>query len=864
MKRILYNLCLYSVFILTAPVYAQLLPEVCNNGIDDDGDGLIDLNDPECDCNIPSLIYNSSFEGNSQCPTTYGQIDRSYGWKQGNGMTSTDYLNGCNFVLEDLEEVGLYPFPHGMGVMGGAFINEYKEYLATCLSAPLQEGVEYTLKFHVACFPLKNTNYSPGGNICDPSVDFDPIAITLYGTSSCNNIPYGWGNNPTDNPNWVILGSVVYNPAIEWGVLTIKFTPQAGSSITTIMMGAPNGVLPQTYPTFSTLAPATMCSPYFLYDNLVLNESLLFEEDYGNICINSQVLTANPSVVVSSPSYQWYHNGVAVVGATASQYTAPEGSNPQEYSVKIIDATQCMILYPFNEVTPEPQITQNGCDFTLSAAAGMAPYQWYLNGEAIAEATGEIYVPVISGNYAVSKATPCGIMGKSEAVHIIVCSDLEIIKEITDVVNGEITFRLIAKNIGTTNDTEVVVTDILPSGYTYTSHTTANGTYVPVTGIWNIGNLSVGQEAEMLISAQVGTTGEHLNTATITGTGNDTNLQNNISSAEPKGKLYLSKQADYSMYYNIGEVITYTLELTNTGNVTVHDIVVADLNADGGSLTPSIIESLAPGDSITITAGHTITEADFVAGFVENQATAIGESYNEIFIKVSSDDPNTEEEEDPTLTPVVFESDLAVTKTDNQDSYTAGTDVTYTITVTNNGPSDAQNIIITDELPAGISMMQWSDNNGNNGIGALNETIALLQNGSFVIYTVVVSVPTGYEGILSNTATVSGSSNDPELQNNEAIDIDTECLICKEPEIPKGISPNGDSLNDSFDMAGQAPVSKLEVFNRYGNKVYSRMDYVNEWHGQGDNGNDLPVGTYYYAVYFKDGLTKTGWVYINR
>ncbi|MCL9770625.1 fibronectin type III domain-containing protein [Flavobacterium sp. HXWNR69] len=82
-------------------------------------------------------------------------------------------------------------------------------------------------------------------------------------------------------------------------------------------------------------------------------------------------------------------------------------------------------------------------------------------------------------------------------------------------------------------------------------------------------------------------------------------------------------------------------------------------------------------------------------------------------------------------------------------------------------------------------------------------------------------------------------------------------------EIPKGISPNGDGKNDSWDLSGYN-ISKVEIFNRYGTMVYSKSNYSNEWFGQSDNGNELPDGTYYYVIKFNDLPSKTGWVYINR
>ena len=85
-------------------------------------------------------------------------------------------------------------------------------------------------------------------------------------------------------------------------------------------------------------------------------------------------------------------------------------------------------------------------------------------------------------------------------------------------------------------------------------------------------------------------------------------------------------------------------------------------------------------------------------------------------------------------------------------------------------------------------------------------------------------------------------------------------VYCK---IPKGISPNDDTLNDFFDLSN-LEVKELQIYNRYGTEVYSKKDYRKEWNGRTNNGNELPDGTYYYVINFETGTTKTGWVYINK
>lgn len=82
--------------------------------------------------------------------------------------------------------------------------------------------------------------------------------------------------------------------------------------------------------------------------------------------------------------------------------------------------------------------------------------------------------------------------------------------------------------------------------------------------------------------------------------------------------------------------------------------------------------------------------------------------------------------------------------------------------------------------------------------------------------------------------------------------------------IPKGISPNGDQMNDTFDLSGMG-VTKLTIFNRYGTDVYSFSgNYTKQWGGESSNGNDLPDGTYFYVIHKNNGAKVTGWVYINR
>jgi gliding motility-associated-like protein len=79
--------------------------------------------------------------------------------------------------------------------------------------------------------------------------------------------------------------------------------------------------------------------------------------------------------------------------------------------------------------------------------------------------------------------------------------------------------------------------------------------------------------------------------------------------------------------------------------------------------------------------------------------------------------------------------------------------------------------------------------------------------------------------------------------------------ILKTVKIPNVFSPNGDGVNDRWNIENMAdyPGCTLQVFNRYGQLVYSVAGYNTPWDGK-VNGRDLPVGVYYYVINLKNGF----------
>ncbi|NNM09587.1 MAG: gliding motility-associated C-terminal domain-containing protein [Flavobacteriaceae bacterium] len=127
------------------------------------------------------------------------------------------------------------------------------------------------------------------------------------------------------------------------------------------------------------------------------------------------------------------------------------------------------------------------------------------------------------------------------------------------------------------------------------------------------------------------------------------------------------------------------------------------------------------------------------------------------------------------------------------------------------------------------------------------------------------------EGVMGiQTYTVIITKGD--CTGSDEIDIETydigNCVISQ------GISPNGSpGFNDELDLEFLSDraggILQLQIFNRLGGLVYQKSNYLNEWVGQSDDGNELPTGTYFYVIDLASedsvyGMQATGWIYLNR
>ena len=287
-------------------------------------------------------------------------------------------------------------------------------------------------------------------------------------------------------------------------------------------------------------------------------------------------------------------------------------------------------------------------------------------------------------------------------------------------VNGDIVeFEISASNTGDAAG-DITLTDNVPDGMTLESITAADGTVSGNSVTFQ--NVAAGATVTAKVVCKV-SKDQTANLTNEVTDGNNT-AKATISVKEDKAVIetpvksgyvtYKGKNLGQKYYPRIaGQTATYTISITNSGAKDAKDVPVLDDslsdNLENMTYTVDGVTRTDFPDKIDVPAEKTVqitvtgTIRDDVAGEISNVAKVDGKSSNKV-----------------KFTPDVPKAQLGITKTADVGNYTFGTakDVVYTITVTNNGEADAENVKIEDILPDG---MTFRENSGAYGILTLSD-----------------------------------------------------------------------------------------------------------------------------------------------
>jgi len=249
----------------------------------------------------------------------------------------------------------------------------------------------------------------------------------------------------------------------------------------------------------------------------------------------------------------------------------------------------------------------------------------------------------------------------------------------TDLSVGQtVTYTYAVRNPGNITMNNVTVTDVHNGTGTLSAITPASATYVVTQDDVDAG-VAITNEATVNADPAVGS---------FIPVSDDESVMPESSDPE----ITLTKLADQTTDLAVGDVVTYTYTAVNTGNVTLADVNVSDVQSGTGTLsaiTPANVASLPIGDTAVFTATYIVTQDDVDAGTaITNTATVDATPPSGTYVPATADE---------SVTPEAFAPRLALIKTPDVTSGLAvGDVVTYTYSATNSGNVTLNNISVSD------------------------------------------------------------------------------------------------------------------------------------------------------------------------
>jgi uncharacterized repeat protein (TIGR01451 family) len=388
-------------------------------------------------------------------------------------------------------------------------------------------------------------------------------------------------------------------------------------------------------------------------------------------------------------------------------------------------------------------------------------------------------------------------------------ADLQVTKSGPSTVTAgtDITYTITLTNKGPGDAQNVSLTDAVPAGTSFISATPVSGhnpdgfsysqSAGTVTGTPTGGVVANGHQDEFTLVVHA--LSSDANGSTISNTANVTTDAMDDSAANDEtatfnstvaavADLVVSKSGPTTV--TAGTDVTYTITLTNAGpsdaqGVSLTDVVptgttffsatpVSGQNPDGFSYSQSAGTVTGTPTGGVVANGHQ-DQFTLVVHALSSDADGSTISNTATVTTTTTDDSAANDETETVNSTVTAVADLVVTQSQSANP-TEGQNLTLSITVTNNGPSDAQNVMLTDAVPAGTSFVSSSFVSYT----AANTTVSLgaIAAGGQVTGTIVVR-PTE-EGSVTNTATVASATGDDSAANDETT---TATINVADPQI---------------------------------------------------------------------------------
>jgi len=343
-------------------------------------------------------------------------------------------------------------------------------------------------------------------------------------------------------------------------------------------------------------------------------------------------------------------------------------------------------------------------------------------------------------------------------------------------VGSDITFTLNVRNNGPDRARSIIVTDTLPAGVNYVSAISDDGgACTESAGIvtCNLNDMANGDQVNVDVVVTPLSVTTLSNNASVAAYDVDPVTVNNSSveqtSVDPVADVRIS-QSDLADPVFAGRNITYNLSVTNDGPNTATSVVVTDTLP-----ASAVFISASPGDGsfCSETGGlvscslNDMANGDTVDIPVVARTTTDGPATNTVAVSAGEADADTSNNSSTEQTQVDPSADLSVSQSADFNTVATGKTATMTFTVSNNGPSDATNVVLNNVLSSSVKyFMSVSTGQGSCSQSGDNITCSLgaLASGQSVDVDVMV---TGYEeGAISCTGGAASGTMDLDMSDN--------------------------------------------------------------------------------------------------
>jgi uncharacterized repeat protein (TIGR01451 family) len=359
---------------------------------------------------------------------------------------------------------------------------------------------------------------------------------------------------------------------------------------------------------------------------------------------------------------------------------------------------------------------------------------------------------------------------------------------------SRLTYSVVVRNNSSSLATGVVVSDTMPNRASFVSVSATAGKCVRSGSnvTWGIPSLAAGSSATMTLVVQPQAEGTISNVVNVVANEPDVDSTNNSSTESTTiihGADLKVTVSDGKTSIAAGSQNTYTITVTNLGPGAVTGATIQDTfpsKFTGATFTASQTGGATGFSASGIGNVHDTVNMPVASkiiyqakGKLSSNATGAVVDTATVAVPVGISDPNSANNTSTDSDTIVLKADLKVTVNDGKAAAIAGTKDTYTLVITNAGPSNVTGAVIQDTFPVTFTGLNFTATQTGGatgftatGTGDINDR-ANMPAGSKITYKVTGTISASATGSISDTASVTSNVTDPNTANNTATDTDT-------------------------------------------------------------------------------------------